>query len=87
MGSNGTLEYNWTAEASDPDWAIYTGSTNAPIVLSDMGWNGESGTVYVRSAATESSFASHINIKYIYDSNDQRPATRADNSTDDNRNQ
>ena len=54
------------------------------MVLSDMGWNGESGTVYVRSAATESSFASHI---YIYDSNDQRPATRADNSTDDNRNQ
>ena len=32
------------------------------MVLSDMGWNGESGTVYVRSAATESSFASHINI-------------------------
>ena len=49
----------------DSDWDDYTGSNQSPMKLSDMGWDGAAGNVYVRFAATDQSFASEVSTTMI----------------------
>ena len=63
--SSETLQYNWTSSMLDSDWDDYTGSNQSPMKLSDMGWDGAAGNVYVRFAATDQSFASEVSTTMI----------------------
>ena len=49
----------------DSDWDDYTGSNQSPMKLSDMGWDGAAGNVYVRFAATDQSFAGEVSTTMI----------------------